>query len=509
MSSGRPSPGVTDIEEVPQPGGASAAPSVQQVTQSLARGVAVYAAANFAIRAVNFLLLPVYTRFLTPADYGTISLAETSALIVALFCGLGLEGGLPRLYYQYVDQPDELRGFLGSVFQFGLLNSLAVALLCMVAGPAVIRAVAPGFEVPFFPFIAIAIASAACIQLFNLRLSLYQAEKRPRPYAWLAGGSFVVTATASLILVAGRHAGALGMLTGKLLAAVLSVGVAFSLARRWLAGRFSWRYVRETLALSLPLLPHQLMALGLVAADRFILERYRNLTEVGLYSLAYTFGMVMSVVTTSLMQAWSPMYFDLSRNEETGRPLIGQIGSGIAMLLCAMALFGSAIARDFVGTFLDARYAPVAPVIPWIIAGYLAHAMFALLHLALFQAKRTALLWQVSLVAFAANIALNFALVPRWGMYGAAWATVAAYALEALVMYFYVQRVFPVPYHVAKVLLALAVFTVTLAATQHDWGPHHWAVMATLVPSSFVFLGFISRDELRAALSGIRRNQAR
>ena len=498
-------PGIVEIEELPQAGGASAAPSVQQVTRSLVRGVAVYAIANFGIRALNFLLLPVYTRFLTPADYGTISLAETAALIVAVFCGLGLEGGLPRLYYQYVDHAEQLRDFLGSVLKFGAVNSAAVALLCIVLGAPLMHWAGPRFEVPFFPYIALAIGTVALSQFINLRLSLYQAEKQPRKYAYLAAGFFLLTACASLSLVAGRHAGAVGMLLGKLLAAAAAAMLSFALVRAWMRGRFHGHYVKETLTLSVPLLPHQLMALGLVAADRFIVERYRNLTEVGLYSLAYTFGMVMSVVTTSLMQAWSPMYFDINRQGDGGRQIVARIGSGMAIGLTAVALFGSAIARDFVAVFLDPRYRAVGPVIPWIIGGYLLHAMFSLLHLALFQVKRTALLWQVSLIAFAANIALNFALVPRWGMYGAAWATVIAYAIETLIMYVYAQRVFPLPFHKAKILLAMAIYTVTLAATQHEWGYRQMPVMAGVVGLSFVLLGVICRSELSAAVAAVRR----
>lgn len=465
----------------------------------LIQGSAVYAVANFGMRAVSFLLLPIYTRYLTPADYGTITLAEIIALIVANLCGLGLENGITRYYYQYVDRPEELREFLGSVLKFGSATAAGVALLCVSVGGPLMQWAGLRFDVPFFPYIALAIATAGFTQLINFRLSLYQAEKRARDYAWLAAGFFVLTTAATLALVVGQRAGALGMLAGKLVAAALAAGCALFLLSRWFGGKFRWSYVRETLALSLPVIPHQFMALGLVAADRFIVERYRNLTEVGLYSLAYTFGMVMAVVTTSLMLAWSPVYFDVNREGEQGRQIVGRIGSGMAIGLIAVALFGSVIAKDFVAVFLDPRYRAVGPLIPWIIGGYLMHAMFSLLHLALFQAKRTMRLWQLSFLAFAANIGLNFLLVPHWGMYGAAWATLAAYLVEAVVVYFYAQHLFPLPFRTARVLAGLAVFAGVLALTQVEWRAPHLAVIAVTLVISWGLLAAIAREELLTA----------
>jgi len=100
--------------------------------------------------------------------------------------------------------------------------------------------------------------------------------------------------------------GAVGMLGGKLMGAAGSLLVAAIVSRKWWAGGFEWKLVRESLPFALPILPHLLLALGLVVADRFILEYYRNLAEVGVYSVAYTFGMVMYLVTASISQAWSP-----------------------------------------------------------------------------------------------------------------------------------------------------------------------------------------------------------
>ena len=80
------------------------------------------------------------------------------------------------------------------------------------------------------------------------------------------------------------------MLEGKLLAAVICLSIAVVLGWHALRSRFHWQYVRDTIAMGSPLVPHQLMAAGLLSADRFILAHYRDLHEVGIYTVGYVLG---------------------------------------------------------------------------------------------------------------------------------------------------------------------------------------------------------------------------
>ncbi|HYX69144.1 MAG TPA: oligosaccharide flippase family protein [Terriglobales bacterium] len=479
---GEQSPAEVELAELAGGGGAVAEPDLGAMAARLMRGSALYALANFGIKALNFFLLPLYTRFLSPADYGTISLAETIAAVAATLFGMGLEPGVRRLYFQYVEDSGELARYLSSVLRFAVLVTGAVVTLVFLTGPAFLRWVDPHFAVPFYPYVALAVGAAALSQFVQYRLGLYQAEARPKAYGLLSLVFFLATAGSAIALVVFVRWGAYGMLLGKLVAAAALALVSFGLLGRWLRHALAWRYVRETLPLSLPLVPHGLMALGLVAADRFILERYRSLDEVGLYSLAYTLGMVMFLVTLSIAQAWQTIFFDTARTgDASGRRMLGQLSSGLALLLSGIAMLGALLAPDFV-RLLDPRYLPAGRLIPWVIGGYLFHAFFGLFQLSALQGKRTQFILFASLVAFAVNLALNLWWIPIWGMYGAAYATTAAYALEAVLMYIYAQRIFPLPYDRWRMLAALAVFGGALALTQRAWplSLRPWVMLAAL-----------------------------
>src|SRR5271170_5651033 len=87
------------------------AQSVHGVARRLAQSFAVYGSANFGIRALNFLLVIVYAHYLRPSDYGTIYLAEIVAAFLAIFAGLSMDSALERLYFQYNQDPEELRSY--------------------------------------------------------------------------------------------------------------------------------------------------------------------------------------------------------------------------------------------------------------------------------------------------------------------------------------------------------------------------------------------------------------
>jgi len=474
---------------------------VRGVLGHLARSFAIYGGANFAIRALNFLLIAVYAHYLQPSDYGTIYLAEIVASFLAIVAGLSIDSAIARLYFQHVQNPDVLRGYLGSTIRFGLCW-MALFVSATLAFGWIFQAHLPlHAQAPFYPYIAMAVVTAAASQGIQYRLAVYQVSGRRRSYVTLSLVLAVLTAACCVYWVILRRDGAVGMMGGKLLAAVVTSLIAAWSMRSFLTARFNWGFVRESLSFVLPLIPHLMMASGLVVADRFILAHYRDLSEVGIYSLAYTFGMVMYLVTQSLSQAWLPMFFEMAGKGEDRRRTLGHVCSGLAIFLAAIACLGMLLSPAFVRIALDERYRPAAQIVPLVIMGYLFHALFSLFDLSILHAKRTGSVFAISLVAFVANLALNLAMIPRWGMYGAALATTIAYGIEAAGAYVLAQHFFTLPYRAAEILAGLVVAGGALLLTQASWitrGNSILLALATL--PALGLLAFLGRQDLRDAL---------
>jgi O-antigen/teichoic acid export membrane protein len=435
--------------------------------KSLFRGSALYAVANIGDKLISFfVLIPIYARFLTPAAYGLIALSDSIGQLIVRVFGLSLDDSLRRLYFQYIDQPQKLRQYVSTVLWSVLATVVLMLVLSFTIVPVAIHRFAPDFDVPFYPYISFSIGGAIGMYILLYRQLLYQVQSAAQKYLALSATSFAVTVAFALTLVVVMRRGAYGMLLAKLLAGSCIALLSIALMRRWFAGGWKWEYLKETLHLSLPLIPHYLTNYGLDVADRFILARYRPLAEVGLYSLAYTFGKSMYLVGLSVHQAWSPTFFSIARQGTESKERLGRMTSLIAIFLIWIAIAGTLAVQVFIGRFLDARYHPAARVVPWIVGSYLFQALYALCMLSAMQAKRSIFLFASSAGAFAVNVALNIILAPKYGMYGSAYANLLAFVVIAVLMYFFGQRLFHIPYQMGRILAALAVYCGVLAITQ-------------------------------------------
>jgi O-antigen/teichoic acid export membrane protein len=452
----------------PTPAVKSSDPSLtKSFSGKLVRGSALYAIANTGDKLISFfVLIPLYAHFLTPAAYGLIALSDSIAQFIVRLFGLSLDDSLRRLYFQYVDDPPTLKTYVSTVL-WSVLGTIAMmVVLSFTVVPAAMHRFAPHFEVSFYPYIALSLGAAIGLYVLQYRQTLYQVESAPQKYLAVSATSFFLTVIGAVTLVVFLRKGAYGMLMGKLLAGIGIAAISLFLMRRYFKGGWKWRYLKETLLLSLPLIPHYLTNYGLDVADRFILALYRPLAEVGLYSIAYTFGKSMYMVGLSVCQAWSPTFFAIARHGEAGKDRLGRMTSMIAIFMTWIAITGTLAVEPFINHFLDARYHPAARVVPWIIGSFLFQALYALCMLSAMQAKRSIFLFASSSGAFAVNVLLNFVLAPRWGMYGSAYANFIAFVVIAVLMYFFAQRLFHVPYRIARVLGALAIYCFALAVTQ-------------------------------------------
>jgi O-antigen/teichoic acid export membrane protein len=439
-------------------------PAESSVGARLLHGTLIYGVTNFGLKAVNFGLVVLYTRFLTPSDFGIVALAEIIAAFVGTVSSLGLTAAMQPLYFSYRGDELILRRCVSTILRFGAVATLMFFILSVLGGMLLVPMT--GLRIEFFPYIALALCTTATLQLVDYRLALYQIQERPASYSVLAIACFTFTAIATIYRVIVQRGGAAGLLSGKLIGALLTSALAIWWLRQWLSGGWQRSFIREALPLALPLMPHMLLALGLVVADRLILQRYRSMQEVGVYSIAYTIGMMMFLVTSSLCQAWSPVFYRMASQGDVNRHLIGRMLASVLLLLGVIAIFGAAIAHPFARLVLDPRYQQAEKLIPLVIGGYLFHAVFALFQLSAIHARKAQFIWVVSIVSLGANLALNLAWVPKRGMYGAAWATTAAYALEGLMMYAYAQRVYPLSVSGRRLIVVIGIFCAVLSLTQ-------------------------------------------
>ena len=159
------------------------------------------------------------------------------------------------------------------------------------------------------------------------------------------------------------------------------------------------------------------MAVG----DRFILSGFGTLTDIGVYSMSVSFGLIPKLFLSAFENAWAPFYYATSREPDGAKTFAAVTTYAFAVLVLLTAGL-AAIGRDLLALVVGPAYAAGGPVIAWTAVGVLLQGVYLLTSIGLNITKHTQY-YPVSTIAGAAcNIGLNLLLIPRFGIVGAAWA---------------------------------------------------------------------------------------
>ncbi|MDY7075435.1 MAG: oligosaccharide flippase family protein [Chloroflexota bacterium] len=399
-----------------------------------------YVLGNFLRKGIGFLLIPIYTRVLTPDDYGIVGLTLAVGGLLGVLLRLGIAGAVARYYYEYRDNPRRLREYITTNFLFvvGFVGSLVFGL--GVWGESLWNWVTSG-QVPFRPYVQLMLWSTYASLVIDLPMTLYQTQQKARHYMLAQLATFSLTLGATILFVVVLRMGAYGQLLGGLVGnATVAVILSYALLRQWFAPRLRWKYLKASLVFGLPLVPHMLSSWAMAAADRLILEHFVPLDELGLYTLAYSLGMVMSVLVNSVNKAWSPYYFDFMQRNDRPNERVRQAVSLYVAIIGGICLAGALFSQEIVVFLTPERYHATFPYVPLILFAYLLQGYYFLSVAPLFFYEKTRLLPLVTISAALLNVSLNLLLAPRLGVFAAVWATVISYAVTFVLIFVLGQR---------------------------------------------------------------------
>jgi O-antigen/teichoic acid export membrane protein len=421
----------------------------------------IYTVGGALTSSLSFLLVPLYTRVLTPEDYGILGVVRPINTFLALLLSLGLQAALMRFYYDYQHEPEKLRAYIGTIGGFLLGGGVVFSVFLTAIGPWLFGFVVP--ETPFNPFILLAIWTAFAALAQIIPTTLFRARQQPGRFVMFTVANFALTTALIILFVVPLGQGALGSLKGQFLATLLMMIPAVLVAVRSSSVKLSKQYLVQSLAFSLPLVPHLLGNWVLNLSDRIVLDNLVTKEQVGLYTLAYQFGIVLNVVAVALNSAWVPFFYEHAKEREHDQ-MIGLFTTYQVLLMTALALPLALLSREIIEIMAVPAYWPAYHLVPLIVLGYFARFLYLFPANGLFYIKRTRLIPIFTLCAGALNITSNLWLVPHFGILAAALNTLIGFAALMVMVYIAGQHLFPIHYEYGRlahiVILGLGLFAV-------------------------------------------------
>jgi len=403
------------------------------------------------------VLVPVYVRLLRPNEYGVLSLLTITLTLAVIVLKCGLDQAFFRHYYDTKDESHK-RCIVGSTLIFLVISSaLATWLLYLIAPQlsdlifknsadrsGLLRLI---FIIGFFDVVT------------TIPNAILRAEFRSIKFSVLNITSFIVQLSAICYLVIYVDSSVENVLVGRLIGSAFEAVIFFIAVRRELSLSFSSSELREMLAFGSPLIFNQIASTLFIMIDRFFLAHYTREVDVGIYSIASTIVSVVTVIAIMPFgQVWTVMRFSVM-NEEGADEYYSRVLTYIIFVSMTLALGVAAVAGDGLQLYGSRGYWPAATIIPLLGLAAVLDSASRVLNIGLTLKKRTIYAPLVMLAALAFNIALNFLLIPSYGVMGATVSTLISYVIFCALRYWESNHFFKVHYEWKRVAMLLAIGT--------------------------------------------------
>ncbi len=462
----------------------------------LATTGAAYTAASIVSKLIAVALLPLYTRYLSPTDYGLAEVMFAAVVSASIVVRLGLIESLLRFYYREDEDPGRV---VATSFAALFWITTAAALLALpFAGPiseALLNRSAPELA-------RISIGGLWVATMFEYLLTIFRLEERARAFFVTTMVSVLAAIGLTVVLVVGLGEGARGLLLGSYASGAAVVAGLLVVQWRRLSLWPEIPLLRRLLRFGLPTMPAELSLYALNFVDRVIILRSAGAAQAGLYSLAVKFAQGVNVLARGFQLAWPPIAYSIREDGEARRvyaTVVTWFVAAMAFVVAGMWLLSRWIVRALAAAEFFGSYKAIG----LLATGAALYALYLVLVVILGRTGRTEFNFPATLAALAANVALNLILVPPLGIVGAGIALVASYLVVLTLMYGFTQRLFPVPYEwgrLARVLLTAITLVLAgelLLPTVGATGFLSRAVIWLLYPLALLAAGFFTAAERR------------
>jgi O-antigen/teichoic acid export membrane protein len=480
--------------------------------QRLARSLAAYQVADVVSKFIAVLLLPVYTRYIHPAEYGEVELLANGVIFISILVRFGMIESFLRYHFSDSDR-DRRDALARRAVLFTLVSTTVVSIALAAAAAPLSKLVLGHQDVPLF---LIAVLGLWSFTNLELAYGLLRVDERVRAYAIASLINVGLTIAASVVLVVGLGKGANGLLLGNYGAStVVLLGLWWTMRHRLLPRHgVGAERLGTLLRFGLPTVPAEASVYALSIVDRYYIYHSRSPTLAGLYSIAIKLAGAVAFIVRAFQYAWPPLAYSVTDDAEAAR-LYGLVTTYYALIsgwvVAGLALLGRWVVRLLAAPSFYGAY----KALPWLALGWALYGLWVVFLVIAGRAKVTIRNFPAAIGGLVANVVLLITLVPTLGIAGAGIALCGAYVVMLIAMHALTRRAFTVRFEwrrlfqLAAVMGAVAVAGDLLLPTHGAVGFITRAALFAAIPLVLWATGFAHPQELSQARNAIQRARRR
>lgn len=421
------------------------------MSNKLVSNISFYTLGNMLPKAASFFLLPIYTSYLNPSEYGIVGAMTALSAFLGIFLTLNFERSIFRLLYDFEENQSQKK-FLGTIFIWVFTFATTVVLALFLCKDYVSKFYD---SIDFYPYFLISILTVYLNLFGNIPRIYLQVKQKAKTFVVLGLIQFFLTNCSILYFVVYLQMKADGYLLGGLIAAALMLPYFLWFTRKIVSFTFDVDIFKAVSKFSLPILPAVISYQLVDLSDRIFIEKYLTTSDLGLYSLAYTIAGVVLVFTTAFKNAYDPYFYKIANTlkVDAAKEVLKKTNTLYYVVTLLISFSIALMSKEVIELFLDEKYSTAYKIVPIICIAYAVSKISGLINLSFYQNKNTKLMMYISIASGALNVLLNFLLIPSYGYFGAAYATVITYVFMLLVKYYFSRNEFFIEINFSRLLI--------------------------------------------------------
>ncbi len=421
----------------------------------------IYGLGSIGGSIVGFFLLPIFTRFLHPADYGILEILTTTSSIITIFLIFGMDNSFARFYFD--SQTDE--------YKKQVISTTAIFLICLAGLVIPILLIGSNFLNGFlfgqnnYTFLLqLVFLLSGLTAFFKVPMLLFRIKREAVKYSVISILNVLLVASLSIFFVVGLRKGVLGIMEGRTIAKIIILLVTYYLIRKDLIFGFSLNLLKEMLRYAIPIIPAGLMLWILSLSDRYFLLKLADPVELGLYSVGMRFASIIAIAIGAFRLGWGEFAF--SRLNRKDRDIIySRTLTYFIFVTCLILLGLSLFGKELVMLMTTKEYLRASSVIPILGLGIIFSGCYSIFGIGMNITKKMKAIFPITAIPAGLNMFLNYIFIPLYGMIGAAYTTLFSYFLMAILTWYASQKVYPIQYEwkrAGKIFFAMgAIFVIS------------------------------------------------
>ncbi len=475
----------------------------------LTKHSAVYGLGHIITRVVNFLLLPLYTNKLPTDEYGVSAVVFTYLALMTIVYTYGIDAAFLR-FFILSDDKIQRRKIFSTAFWAVLIVAGSLTGIIYLKAATISNLIISEGEFP-------QLFRLGCwILLFDalafLPFLFLRAEEKSVYFIVIKFVNVLINVGMNIWYIVYLQKGVEGIFLANAWASAITFFLLLPILFRQISFVFIWSALVELLKFGLPYLPSTLAVVLMQTFDRFILEKMAGLEVTGLYSAGYKLGIFMNLYVMAFRFAWHPFFLSTSK-QENAKEIFSKILTYFTLLAAGIFLFISFFIDEIIRfrifglTIFGSAYWESTKVVPVILLAYLIYGMYVNFVVGIYIEKKTKYLPLISGAGAVVNIITNILLIPIFGMMGAAYASLMGFLVMAVMLYFFAQKFYTIPYEFGR-LIKLALVVVALFSVGYyvkgSWMIFTKSLLVLGFPVILFLTGFFERRELDSIKKMVR-----